>query len=127
MIEGSDHKTWKKTLVEQFFADHPDMAQRRQRRLEHKRNDDKTMVDETAPATPLPEPKPKVELEADVVVECVAHPSTGSVAPDCAPGTCTRRLVVGAKECLFQARTRAPPDMGFDDEDVENIAVDAGV
>ena len=75
MIEGSDHKGLKKTLVEQFFADHPDMAERRQRRLEQKRNDDKkrkTMVDETAPATPLPEPEPKLELEADVVVECPA-------------------------------------------------------
>ena len=51
------------------------MAERRQRRLEQKRNDEKkreTMVDETAPATPLPEPKPKLELEADVVVECPA-------------------------------------------------------
>ena len=77
MIEGSHHTALKKTLVDFFFADRPDMAECRQRRLEHKRNDEKkrkTMVDETAPATPPPEPEPKLELEADVVVECPATP-----------------------------------------------------
>ena len=47
----------------------------RQRRLEHKRNDEKkreTMVDETAPATPPPEPK--MELKEEVVLECPATP-----------------------------------------------------
>ena len=40
MLEGSDHKALMKTLVEQFFANHPDIAGRRQRRLEHNRNDE---------------------------------------------------------------------------------------
>ena len=44
MVEGSDHKAFfflkkKKKLIEQCFADHPDMAERRQWRHEHKRND----------------------------------------------------------------------------------------
>ena len=53
------------------------MAECRQRRLEHKRNDEKkrkTMVDETAPGTPPPEPEPKLELEEDVVVDGPATP-----------------------------------------------------
>ena len=49
------------------------MAERRQQRVEHKRNEEKkreTSVDETAPATPPPEPK--MELGEEVVVQCSA-------------------------------------------------------
>ena len=72
------------------------------------------MVDETAPATPPPEPEVKLELEADVVVECPATPRLEASRPiDCAPGTCTQRLVGGAKECFLKDRKRAPPDIGI--------------
>ena len=73
MIEGSDHNALKKTLVELSFADHPDMVERRKER--------KTMLDETAPATPPPKPEPKLELRADVVVECPATPRLEELCP----------------------------------------------
>ena len=67
-----------------------------------------------------------MELEADVVVEC--HASTGSVVPDCARGTCTRRHGIWGERVQFgSSQKEHRQTLGFDDEDVKTIAVDVGI
>ena len=83
MIEGSDHNALNKTLVELSFADHPDMVERRK----EAQND--AGRDSTSDATA------KARAEAGACSRCrcgmSCNASTGRVAPDCAPETCTRR------------------------------------
>ena len=85
MIEGSDHKALKYWL-NMFFADHPDMAERRQQRLDHKRNEEK---------------KAKDGAWGRSRCAMLRHASAGRVAPDCEPATCTRRHSRHARHCAI--------------------------
>ena len=102
------------------------MAERR-----HKCNDEmkrKTIVDETAPATPPPEPEPKLELEADVGMECPTTPRLEESLAIVCQGLALDGWSLEQKSVFFLKLTQEHRQtLGFDDEDVKTIAVDAGI
>ena len=84
------------------------------------------MVDETAPATPPPEPEVKLELEADVVVECPATPRLEASRPTVRQGLALNGWSLERKSAFFKLATEHRHTLGFDDEHVKTVAVDAG-